>query len=68
MGDTWIKVEATPEHVVAEHLEMRRPIWAVSQMVEAREYGSPQSRLMGSTPHEVLSFLGRGASAATMVA
>ena len=63
MGDTWIKVEATPEHGMASIWDADILIWAASQIVEARDAGRPTSRLMATTPHEVLTFIGRGTSA-----
>jgi plasmid replication initiation protein len=38
-------------------------IWAASQIVNARDAGLRTSRLMAATPHEILTFVGRGASA-----
>ncbi|HWU72092.1 MAG TPA: replication initiator protein A [Sphingomonas sp.] len=60
MGDTWIVVEATPEHGMATIWDADVLIWAASQIVEARDAGQPTSRLMASTPHEILTFIGRG--------
>lgn len=60
MGDTWIVVEATPEHGMATIWDADVLIWAASQIVEARDAGRPTSRLMASTPHEILTFIGRG--------
>ena len=37
-------------------------IWAASQIVEARDADRPTSRLMATTPHEILTFIGRGTS------
>lgn len=60
MGDTWILVEATAEHGMATIWDADVLIWAASQIVEARDAGRPTSRLMATTPHEVLTFIGRG--------
>lgn len=60
MGDTWIVVEATPEHGMATIWDADVLIWAASQIVEARDVGRPTSRLMATTPHEILTFIGRG--------
>ena len=38
-------------------------IWAASQIVEARDKGLRTSRLMATTPYEILTFIGRGTSA-----
>jgi len=35
-------------------------IWAASQIVEARDAGRSTSRWMATTPHEILTFIGRG--------
>jgi plasmid replication initiation protein len=60
MGDSWILVEATAEHGMATIWDADVLIWAASQIVEARDAGRPTSRLMATTPHEILSFIGRG--------
>lgn len=60
MGDTWIVVEATQEHGMATIWDADILIWAASQIVEARDAGRPTSRLMATTPHEILTFIGRG--------
>jgi plasmid replication initiation protein len=62
MGDTWILVEATVEHGMATIWDADVLIWAASQIVEARDAGRPTSRLMATTPHEILTFIGRGTS------
>jgi plasmid replication initiation protein len=63
MGPTWISVEAVPEHGMATIWDADVLIWAASQLVEARDAGRPTSRLMAATPHEILTFIGRGTSA-----
>ena len=60
MGETWISVEAVPEHGMATIWDADILIWAASQIVEARDAGRATSRLMVSTPHEILTFIGRG--------
>ena len=60
MGETWISVEAVPEHGMATIWDADILIWAASQLVEARDAGRPTSRLMAATPHEILTFIGRG--------
>lgn len=62
MGPTWISVEAVPEHGMATIWDADVLIWAASQLVEARDAGRPTSRLMAATPHEILTFIGRGTS------
>lgn len=62
MGETWIAVEATPEHGMATIWDADVLIWAASQIVEARDAGRQTSRLMATTPHEILTFIGRGTS------
>ncbi len=60
MGQTWISVEAVPEHGMATIWDADVLIWAASQIVAARDTGKPTSRLMATTPHEILTFTGRG--------
>ena len=60
MGDVAISVEATPEHGMATIWDADVLIWAASQIVEARDAGRPTSRWMATTPHEILTFIGRG--------
>lgn len=62
MGETWISVEAVAEHGMATIWDADILIWAASQIVEARNAGRPTSRLMATTPYEVLNFIGRGTS------
>ena len=59
MGETWISVEAVPEHGMATIWDADVLIWAASQIVEARDCGRATSRLMMTTPHEILAFTGR---------
>lgn len=60
MGPTWISVEPVPEHGMATIWDADILIWAASQLVQARDAQRPTSRLMATTPHEVLTFIGRG--------
>lgn len=60
MGQTWISVEAVPEHGMATIWDADVLIWAASQIVAARDAGKPTSRLMATTPHEILTFSRRG--------
>ena len=61
-GSIVIRVEAVPEHGMATIWDADVLIWAASQIVEARDAGLRPSRLMGTTPYEILSFIGRGVS------
>ena len=65
MGATWISVEAVPEHGMATIWDADVLIWAASQLVSARDAGRPTSRLMMTTPHEILAFTGRGTGKAS---
>ena len=60
MGETWISVEAIPEHGMATIWDADILIWAASQLIEARNAGRPTSRFMAATPHEILAFTRRG--------
>lgn len=61
-GDITIRVEATAEHGMATIWDADILIWAASQIVEARDAGLPTSRLMATTPYEILKFVQRGTS------
>ncbi|MER8808224.1 replication initiator protein A [Mesorhizobium australicum] len=63
VGDVVIRVEAVPEHGMATIWDADILIWAASQIVEARDAGLRTSRLMAATPHEILTFIGRGVGA-----
>jgi len=65
MGATWISVEAVPEHGMATIWDADVLIWAASQLIQARDAGRPTSRLMVTTPHEILSFTRRGTGKAS---
>ncbi|WP_333836084.1 replication initiator protein A [Novosphingobium sp.] len=61
-GSVKIRVEAVPEHGMATIWDADVLIWAASQIVEARDVGLHPSRLMATTPYEILNFIGRGVS------
>jgi plasmid replication initiation protein len=61
-GSVVIRVEAVPEHGMATIWDADVLIWAASQIVEARDHGLRPSRLMATTPYEILQFIGRGVS------
>ena len=61
-GSMKIRVEAVPEHGMATIWDADVLIWAASQIVEARDVGLRPSRLMATTPYEILNFIGRGVS------
>ena len=65
MGATWISVEAVAEHGMATIWDADVLIWAASQLIEARDAGRPTSRLMVTTPHEILAFTQRGTGKAS---
>ncbi len=65
MGKTWISVEAVPEHGMATIWDADVLIWAASQLVSARDAGRSTSRLMMTTPHEILAFTRRGTGKAS---
>lgn len=65
MGEVSIGVEATPEHGMATIWDADVLIWAASQIVEARDAGRPTSRLMATTPHQILAFTERGTGKAS---
>jgi plasmid replication initiation protein len=60
MGQTWISVEAVPEHGMATIWDADVLIWAASQLVAARDAGRSTSRIIAARPHEILTFIGRG--------
>ena len=62
-GQIAIRVEAVPEHGMATIWDADVLIWAASQIVHARDAGLKTSRLMATTPYEILTFVGRGVSA-----
>lgn len=61
-GSIVIRVEAVAEHGMATIWDADVLIWAASQIVEARDLGLRPSRLMATTPYEILTFIGRGVS------
>ena len=62
VNDIAIRVEAAPEHGMATIWDADVLIWAATQIVQARDDGRRTSRLLAATPHEILSFIGRGVS------
>lgn len=62
-GDVTIRVEAVPDHGMATIWDADILIWAASQIVNARDAGLRTSRLMATTPYEILTFTGRGVGA-----
>ena len=60
MGDVWISVEAVPEHGMATIWDADILIWAASQLVAARDADLPTSHILATSPHEILTFIGRG--------
>ena len=65
MGETWISVEAVPEHGMATIWDADVLIWAASQIVRTRDMGRSTSRLMVTRPHEILTFTQRGTGKAS---
>ena len=63
MGDVVIEVAATREHGMATIWDADVLIWAASQIVDARNNGLKTSRHMAATPYEILTYIGRDASA-----
>jgi plasmid replication initiation protein len=61
-GNVRIHVEAPAEFGVATIWDADILIWAASQIVDARDRGLRTSRLMATTPYEILTFIGRGTS------
>lgn len=61
-GDISVRVEATVQHGMATIWDADVLIWAASQIVEARDAGLPTSRLLVTTPYEILKFVQRGTS------
>ena len=62
MGEVSIRVEGTIEHGLATIWDADVLIWAASQLVQARDARLPTSRLIVTTPYEILRFVGRGTS------
>ncbi|MGY8819985.1 MAG: replication initiator protein A [Pseudomonadales bacterium] len=61
-GTVTVRVEGTLEHGIATIWDADILIWAASQLVEARDADIPTSRLIRTTPYEILRFIGRGTS------
>jgi len=62
-GSVTIRVEAVPDHGMATIWDADILIWAASQIVNARDADLRTSRLMATTPYEILTFTGRGVGA-----
>ena len=62
-GEVSVRVDAAPALGLATIWDADVLIWAASQIVEARDAGRRTSRLMATTPYEILTFIGRGTSA-----
>lgn len=62
-GGVRIRVEGTLEHGIATIWDADILIWAASQLMDAHDNGLSTSRLMRSTPYEMLTFMGRNTSA-----
>ena len=58
-----VRVEPVPEHGMARIPDADVLISAAPQIIQARDAGIRTSRLMAATPHEILTFIGRGTSA-----
>ena len=63
IGNVTIRVEGTLEHGLATIWDADVLVWAASQVVEALDAGINPSRRIAVTPHEILTFIGRGTSA-----
>ena len=61
-GDVSVRVDADHAIGMATIWDADILIWAASQIVDARDAGFPTSRLMATTPYEILTFIGRGTS------
>ena len=64
-ADVEVQVLGMPEHGMATIWDADVLIWAASQLIEARDAGRPTSRLMVTTPHEILAFTRRGTGKAS---
>ena len=62
-GEVSVRVDAAQAHGMATIWDADVLIWAASQIVEAHDAGLRTSRLMATTPYEILTFIGRGTSA-----
>jgi plasmid replication initiation protein len=63
MNEIAIRVEAVPEHGMATIWDADVLIWAASRIVEARDAGLRTSRLMVTTPREIITFTRCGTGA-----
>ncbi|MGY3443447.1 hypothetical protein ACVW17_003448 [Bradyrhizobium sp. USDA 4473] len=62
-GAIVIHVEAMRKHGMAAISDADIPVWAVRQIVEARDAGLRMSRLMAATRYEISTFVARDTSA-----
>lgn len=58
-----IRVEAVPEHGMVRISDADVLISAATQIIQARDAGIRTWRRMAATPHEILTFIGRGTTA-----
>lgn len=65
VGEVVIRVEAVAEHGMATIWDADILIWAASHLIEATDQGLPTSRLVQTSPHEILTFLRRGTGGAS---
>jgi plasmid replication initiation protein len=61
-GEVRVRVEGTAEHGIATIWDADVLIWAASQLVEARDAGLRTARQLAASPHQILTFTGRGTS------
>lgn len=61
-GGVTVRVEGSAQHGIATVWDADILIWAATQLVEARDAGIPTSRLVQTTPYEILTFIRRGTS------
>lgn len=61
-GGVAVRVEGSAQHGIATVWDADILIWAATQLVEARDAGIPTSRLLQTTPYEILTFIRRGRS------
>ncbi len=61
-GDVSVRVDADHAYGMATIWDADVLIWAASQIVDARDSDFPTSRLIATTPYDILTFTGRGTS------
>lgn len=61
-GGVTVRIEGAAERGLATIWDADVLIWAASQWMQARDAGLPTSRLIVTTPYEILRFVGRGTS------